>query len=51
MAAVAVNGGKRLKRHTTHMLAPADGFTLKADTPQWILDTVGFKTAWHLIGL
>jgi hypothetical protein len=49
-AAVAAQGGKS-KHYVKHTLAPADWFASKAEDPQWILDTVRFKTAWHLIGL
>ena len=37
-----------MKRYARHALAPADW--RKADRPDWILDTVEFKTAWHPIG-
>jgi len=40
-----------LKRYANRSLAPADWFTMKAEDPYWILDTVEFKTAWHPIGL
>jgi len=40
-----------LKRYANRSLAPADWFTVKAEDPYWILDTVEFKTAWHPIGL
>jgi acyl-CoA reductase-like NAD-dependent aldehyde dehydrogenase len=37
-----------MKRYARHALAPADW--RKADRPDWILDTVEFKTAWHPVG-
>jgi hypothetical protein len=37
-----------MKRYARHALAPEDW--RKADRPDWILDTVEFKTAWHPIG-
>jgi acyl-CoA reductase-like NAD-dependent aldehyde dehydrogenase len=37
-----------LKRYARHSLAGADWS--KADRPQWILDTIEFKTAWHPVG-
>jgi acyl-CoA reductase-like NAD-dependent aldehyde dehydrogenase len=37
-----------MKRYARHALAPAD--LRKADRPDWILDTVEFKTAWHPVG-
>ena len=37
-----------MKRYARHALAPADW--RKADHPDWILDTVEFKTAWHPVG-
>lgn len=37
-----------LKRYARHAVS-ADG-SRKADRPDWILDTVEFKTAWHPIG-
>ncbi len=46
-AGTAIN----LKRYANHALAAADWFTVKAENPYWILDTVEFKTAWHPIGL
>jgi len=46
-AGVATN----LKRYANHSLASADWFTVKAENPYWILDTVEFKTAWHPIGV
>jgi hypothetical protein len=30
---------------------PADWISAKVEGPYWILDTVEFKTAWHLIGV
>lgn len=37
-----------LKRYARHVCTP-EGWR-EADRPQWILDTVEFKTAWHPIG-
>ena len=37
-----------MKRYARHALASADW--RKADRPDWILDTVEFKTAWHPVG-
>ena len=37
-----------MKRYARHALAPADW--RKADRPDWSLDTVEFKTAWHPVG-
>ena len=37
-----------LKRYARHALAPEEW--RKADRPDWILDTVEFKTAWHPVG-
>jgi len=37
-----------MKRYARHALAPADW--RQADRPDWILDTVEFKTAWHPVG-
>ena len=37
-----------LKRYARHAVS-SDGWR-KADRPDWILDTVEFKTAWHPIG-
>ena len=44
-AGVAVN----LKRYAKH--AATDWFSAKVENPNWILDTVEFKTAWHPIGI
>jgi acyl-CoA reductase-like NAD-dependent aldehyde dehydrogenase len=37
-----------MKRYARHVLPPAEW--RKADRPQWILDTIEFKTAWHPVG-
>ena len=38
-----------LKRYASH--AAADWFSAKVEDPDWILDPVEFKTAWHPIGI
>jgi len=40
-----------LKRYAKHALTAVDWFTVKAEDPYWILDTVEMKTAWHPIGV
>ena len=40
-----------LKRYFNRSVAPNQWFTVEAEDPYWILDTVEFKTAWHPIGL
>jgi len=40
-----------LKRRARRTLSGADWFSVKAEDPYWILDTVEMKTAWHPIGV
>jgi acyl-CoA reductase-like NAD-dependent aldehyde dehydrogenase len=40
-----------LKRYFRRSVAPEQWFTVEAEDPYWILDTIEFKTAWHPIGL
>ena len=39
-----------LKRYVHRNLAARDWFSRKAEDPNWILDTMEFKTVWHPIG-
>ncbi len=46
-AGTAIN----LKRYARRPLAASDWFTVRAEDPYWILDTVEIKTAWHPMGV
>jgi acyl-CoA reductase-like NAD-dependent aldehyde dehydrogenase len=50
-AVLRAGSATNLKRYAERALPAAAWFGAKAEAPEWMLDTVELKTAWHPIGI